>query len=50
MTFKSFIKFILASIAISIGVNLINAYNRGSFLTWEQELELFGINLLFAVV
>jgi two-component system LytT family sensor kinase len=50
MTFKSFIKFILASIAISIGVNLINAYSRGSFLTWEQELETFGINLLFAVV
>ena len=50
MTFKRFIKFIIASILISIGINLINAYMRGEFLTWERELEGFGINFLFATV
>ncbi|WP_405352162.1 histidine kinase [Nonlabens sp. Asnod3-H03] len=50
MSFKKFIKFIIAGIVISIVINLINAYMRGGFLTIVKEIEGFGINFMFSLV
>ncbi|AGC78457.1 2TM domain-containing protein [Nonlabens dokdonensis] len=50
MNLKRFYKFLIASIAISITINLINAYFRGKFLNFEGELEGFLVNFMFTIV